>query len=157
MRASLTPGNVVLVDGPYGVFTKEVATDNRSPVYIAGGIGITPFVSHILNHQKQDDYLFYAVKDVTSAILDNELRQKLGSRMVSVFSSSTKGAVGINIERGRISSEILQKYLSDPAAYNYFICGPEGMMSHAKRQLAFLGVPKKPDFYRGIWVLRPRF
>ena len=44
-------------------------------------------------------------------------------------------------ERGHLRSEILAKYLPDPARYRYYICGSEAFMHTAATALTALHVP----------------
>jgi predicted ferric reductase len=65
---SIQAGDSVLVDGPYGDFSYK-NFDNKSQIWIAGGIGITPFFSMIQNIEK--DYkvdLYYSVKEIGEAV-----------------------------------------------------------------------------------------
>src|SRR5262249_45718886 len=41
---ALKPGDRLMVSGPFGVFTRGIAGSGRPVVFIAGGIGITPFL-----------------------------------------------------------------------------------------------------------------
>ena len=134
-------GASVFVDGPYGEFTEEVNADPAAPrVFIAGGIGITPFVDHVLSEQNADQWLFHACKVPEEAPFSAQLRQRLGSRYVSIFSRVNTPA-GPSDERGRISAEILARYLPDPAHYHYYLCGSDGFMQTTADSLTSLGVP----------------
>jgi 3-phenylpropionate/trans-cinnamate dioxygenase ferredoxin reductase subunit len=140
--ALMTAGEHVLIDGPYGVFTEEIIVDTETPaVFMAGGIGITPFVKHVMNRrQKENTWVFYSNRYQRTAMFRAYLKQLLGSRYVDVLSKeSTPGRQ--NDERGYVSKEIISKYISDPLACRYFICGPEAMMETSKHALLELGVP----------------
>ena len=54
-------GATMYIDGPYGTFT-QVANLNSGEtiVFIAGGIGITPFLMHLFNPKLKNKQLFYA-------------------------------------------------------------------------------------------------
>ena len=53
MRDALEVGTEVLVRGPYGRFDSAIAGKNQ--VWIAGGIGVTPFLSTIRAMDKGDN------------------------------------------------------------------------------------------------------
>ncbi|HUC90035.1 MAG TPA: ferredoxin reductase family protein [Patescibacteria group bacterium] len=136
-------GSTVLIDGPYGVFTKEIDVSPSTPVvYIAGGIGVTPFVRHILTSPRASQFMFYVNQTSQSGAFRDELKAYLGDRFVDVLSRES-GADQPGIAYGRISEQIVKQYLSRPEQYGYFICGPQPMINAAKVILENIGVPKR--------------
>lgn len=135
-------GDQVLVDGPHGVFTSQLGPKEKA-VFVAGGIGITPFVQHLLEDEMGNHRLFFANQSKESAAFHTGLKSRLGDRHVDIFAND-QGETSLNVEKGYISSEILSKYLGDAiSSYRYFICGPKPMMQAAKSSLLALGVPEK--------------
>lgn len=128
----------IFVDGPYGVFTDELVLHPDEPtVFVAGGIGITPFVDHIMTDSAPDQWLFYANKTAASSAFAPNLKEKLGDRFVPILSGDTT-ATG---ETGYIRAQLFTKYLGDPRRYHYFICGPAKMMEVTTLALLDLDVP----------------
>ena len=142
--ASIPIGSPIYVDGPYGVFTAEKTQDPDMPsIYIAGGIGITPFLKHALNGKNYHQFLFYANQSRESAVLREQLKKQLGKQQIDVFSRENPGTIAEqNVEYGYLSENIVKKYVADPTAYEYYICGPEGMLEATKSMLVNLHVPK---------------
>jgi predicted ferric reductase len=139
--AKLNEGDELFVDGPYGEFMADVTLDVPQPtVYIAAGIGVTPFVDPILTGLQTDSWLFYANKYQESATFSGQLRAQLGNRFVSILSRENTPAVP-NDERGHISVDIIRRYLPEPSRYHYYICGSEGFMGAAEKVLHSAGVP----------------
>ncbi len=140
----ITAGNSMLVDGAYGIFTEELNKNPELPsVFIAGGIGITPFVSHVLDSASDaDQVLFYANRTKDSGVFRSELKKKLGDKYIDVLSRD-KSKASASDERGYISEVLINKYVDKPERYNYFICGPQGMMDASKTAIESLGVPKE--------------
>ncbi len=137
---SLQDGDELFLDGPYGGFMADIPDVGSQPtVYIAAGIGITPFVDAIISGREQDSWLFYANQRPESAAFSRQLQKRLGPRYVSVLSRVDTPA-SANDEHGHIRADIIQKYLEDPAAYHYYICGSEGFMKSAKHALHVAGV-----------------
>ncbi len=137
----LQPGTKLYVDGPYGTFTEQIQTSLDKPVvFVAGGIGITPFVDHILRSSSDEQWLFYANQTKESAVFSAPLKAKLGEHCVSILSAETSAVENANDERGYVSPGLFQKYLIRPADYTYFICGPPRMMDITKESLIGLGV-----------------
>lgn len=132
-------GKKIHVSNPFGEFLEPY--DQSSPtVFIAGGIGITPFVQAILSPNAHDDtWLFYANRTHASSILTERLKSARGSRTVNIYSDEVELQAGD--ARGYFDTAILQKYLADPTAYTYYVCGPQGFMEAAKSALSSLSVP----------------
>lgn len=139
--AKLTTGTEVALGGPYGLFTRSLLSDSADPVvYIAGGIGITPFVQRITDENGQrEQWLFAANRTHAGAVNVNDMERIIGDRCVAIYSQepAMQGE-----EYGRITEEIFTKYLKNPRAYSYYICGPQGFTAEAMRILRTLGVPK---------------
>lgn len=130
-------GTTLFVDGPYGVFTDELRQlEGKPAVFIAGGIGITPFVEHVLSGTTSEQWLFYGNKTKESSAFATNLQQKLGDRFVPVLSNDASAT-----ETGYMRAELFAKYLPDPTRYHYFICGPHAMMEAAVQALLTLDVP----------------
>ncbi len=139
--ASMAVDQTVSVDGPYGVFTKEIIINPSLPrVYIAGGIGITPFVRHALS-SNADQLMFYANRNPEGAVYRDILKNRLGKAFIDVTSSGS-GIGQPQIEHGRINTRILSKYIHKPRRYHYYICGPTGMVDTVVSSLRVLEVPE---------------
>lgn len=127
--AGLQAGEFVFVDGPYGSFTQ--GSDRLGErVYIAGGIGITPFVWRIT---KLDDpariHLFHLVREAEGLLFRDVLASVLGAHYVPVVGSQT----------GRLKAADLDSRLLDHAVF--FVCGSPGFVEGWQRQLRSHGVP----------------
>ncbi|MEL6299419.1 MAG: ferric reductase-like transmembrane domain-containing protein [Pseudomonadota bacterium] len=75
VREELEPGGKVLVRGPYGRFDAAKA-DGKKQVWIAGGIGLTPFLSKLRAMEKGDAreiHFAYAARNKDEAIFLDEL------------------------------------------------------------------------------------
>mgnify|MGYP000356005588 CR=1 FL=1 len=132
-------GDYVLVDGPYGVFTSELDQEQQEPVFIAGGIGITPFVRRARDSDKA--LLIYANQTASTAVLRDTLKNALGERMVEVYSHE-QGEARPGIEYGFLTADIIRRYVTNPSTRHFYICGPKIMMKIARNTLTGLGVPE---------------
>lgn len=135
----LLGADTVLIDGPYGVFTSEVPVHDRPSVFIAGGIGITPFVRHIVQDTSKKHWLFYANQTKQTAVFSDYLRHKMGDQYIGILSREA-APTSTNDEHGHISEQILKSHLENPHTYDYYICGPTSFISAAKNCLLGLGV-----------------
>lgn len=134
-------GDNMLIDGPYGVFTDEININPGKPaVFIAGGIGITPFVKHCLETEG-DRVLFYAVRTSNSPAFKNILEPVIKDRLVMVVEKDDSPAKD-NDERGFLTEEIIKKYIDNSKPYEFYICGPEKMMKSVESIIKSMGVTK---------------
>lgn len=138
--SQVQPGESVYVGGPFGSFTQEIESSDQPVVFIAGGIGITPFVDHILRGDEgRETWLFFASPTPERAVCLPMLREELGPRCVPVYNDSTDST---DAEAGYIDADLIKKYLTSPADYHYFICGPAPMMKAVSSSLTALGVSR---------------
>lgn len=133
--ASIKPGEIASVEGAFGRFNYALYK-NFNQVWIAGGIGITPFLS-MAQQLKDPQYqvtLYYSVRTPDEAVYLQELIQ-LGSTnpnfKVIPFYSKTMG---------RLSAETIAKQVGDITKFDFFICGPPPMMKSMKEQLKKLNI-----------------
>lgn len=135
----------VMLDGPYGVFTQNLPSQDEL-VLIAGGIGITPFMHLIMrcNPDSPRPHLFYSVKTESDIAYRKTIDAHLGNRAVYLLTQSMASRAQSNIESGRISREILDKHISRPLTdYHFLVCGPPGMVKAVKKMLFTAGVSKQ--------------
>lgn len=129
-----TPGAHVYVEGPYGRFSYEYFK-NKKQLWIAGGIGVTPFVSMIksipVDYQVK---FYYLVSDISEAVFENEIKQIV----------TQKNNIQFNLHeskiKGRLQAENLAQLLPDLKEYEIFICGPAGMMYSLRDQFKKIGI-----------------
>lgn len=143
----LKEGTNVKVEGPYGKFS-ILNYPSKKYVFVAGGIGITPFLSMIrsLNNKNNSHNdlesidLYYCVVNSKEAVFLKELEEiskKLKNKKINfkinVFCSS---------ENGFINSDYIIK--NSPEIFNskVFICGPPVMMNSIKQQFINSGINK---------------
>jgi len=111
-------------------------------VFIAGGAGITPFIS-ILRQLKKDNkltgnVLLFANKTEQDVILKDELDEMLGQNHIDVIANpAAPGATGSHIDKNLIS-----QYLTAKTEYAY-ICGPDEFVADMKRYLLELGLKEE--------------
>lgn len=138
VREELQPGMQVLVRGPYGRF--DPAKAGKKQIWLAGGIGLTPFLSAMRAMQPGDDraiHLVYAAREEKDAIFLDELKQRakeLGNiTLIPLFSDEGDFA--------RV--DIMKEKLPDPLdSYDYFLCGPKPMINGLTKDLKKEGVPR---------------
>jgi ferredoxin-NADP reductase len=108
-------------------------------VFIAGGAGITPFISIFRDLKEKDDIgsnrLLFANKTRADIILEDEFKSLLGDSFVNILSDEQVDGY----HHGRITEEFIRENVTD-FNQNFYICGPPPMIRDVERQLISLGV-----------------
>lgn len=146
--ASLSTGDSVRVDGPYGLFSPEAHAVDAPLVLIAGGVGATPMLSMLRSMlpEGRKVHFIWANRTRQDIVLSDELatleRQHADLRVTHVL--SRERTVESPHQAGRIDKPMLQRLLGGDSSENalYFVCGPQSMMRSVTRDLRSLGVPK---------------
>lgn len=143
-------GTPILLEGPYGslVLHDDV---NIPAVFLAGGIGVTPFRSMILdatNRRLQHPlFLFYSNrKPEDAAYLDElrELEQKNPRfKLITVFTGNDDSPLDGVTERSHITVDMVAKYVGDLAVPIFYVSGPPKMVSAMEVLLARADVSYK--------------
>jgi ferredoxin-NADP reductase len=125
---NLKKGDEVEITGPLGTFffEEEIKDDL---VFIAGGSGITPFISMMRyiedKNLKNKITLIYSVKKSDEIMFLGEIeRIKENGIINKVVYTVTGEDPEWDGERGRISERIIKGNVTDPKNKVYFICGP---------------------------------
>jgi ferredoxin-NADP reductase len=141
----MKPGDWASIDGPYGKFTCECEFEKI--LFLAGGIGITPFYSIIkyctVKKLPTSMKLLYGVKNEKEIAFKTELdemqHQNPNLNVVYVVfepSSNWKGRTGI------ITADLIQNEVPDFTEYLFYLCGPPGMVIAMQKLAASLGLPE---------------
>lgn len=141
------------VQEPMGHFTIDMdPTNKRHLVMVAGGSGITPFMSHIKSILKWEPNsiisLIYANRNIDSIIFKKELEElqaKIEGRFHVIYILD-EAPLTWQGPSGLLNPEMLKEILHripDWGVDNtlYLMCGPEGMMHNVETFLADYGIP----------------
>lgn len=124
VREELQPGKTVQIRGPYGRF--DMTNAGNKQIWLAGGIGLTPFLSALRAMEAGDArqiHLVYAAREEQDAIFLDELKERAASlgnvTLIPLFSDEGNFA--------RV--DMMKQKLPDPLdTYDYFLCGPKPMI-----------------------------
>lgn len=142
-------GTKVEVSAPSGNFEYQPLRDAETVICVAGGSGITPFLS-MANAVADGDEDFKLVLLYGSRNYDNilfrdelaELEKKCDKiKVVHVLSDEGKEIEGT--EKGFITAELIKKYAPADAEYSVFLCGPQQMYAFVDKELEKLALPRK--------------
>jgi ferredoxin-NADP reductase len=150
---SLPSNSTIQATGIYGSFTLP-ANSAEPLLFIAGGIGITPFISHLrylkaLN-EKRDITLVYAVAD-TSEIAYGDILRESGINVIIVTGLAvTTNTDWTYIHQPHITQDTLSDSVADISSRHAYISGPPAMVTATKRHLKQLSIKKvKTDYFTG--------
>lgn len=111
-------------------------------VFIAGGAGITPFISIFRDQGSRGklngNSLIFANKTKNDIILEKELKELLGESFINILSAEKTTEYNF----GNISEDFLKTNISG-FDKQFYVCGPPPMMESVISYLEHLGVAKK--------------
>lgn len=138
------PGDHFTMTEPSGEFHYETLRDKKRIVCIAGGAGITPFLSMAKSMVEGDEpyemTLFYGARDEARIAFKPELDAlaEKGLKVIYVLSDEERPGY----EHGFVSASLLEKYV-DVRDVSFFLCGPKAMYDFILKELAPYGLPVK--------------
>lgn len=141
-------GTKLKVSGPFGSFTLH--EDSKKPaVFLAGGIGITPFRS-IIEYAAQEKlphkiYLFYSNKTPQSTAFFKDLEDfaKQNKNFIFVPTCTEYEGKGWRYELGRCNINMVKKYVKDLKKATFYSAGPPGMVAAMKQMLLEAGIKEE--------------
>ena len=146
---NLPLGSDVQIDGPTGRFVLE-ERGLHPAVFIAGGIGITPFMSMIKEAFQMPSprpiTLFYSNSSPAAAAFLNDLTamayENCFLEVVPTVSAPESVVLGDwEGERGLIDLAMLSRHVPNLQEAEYYIAGPSGMVSAMETLITGAGVP----------------
>ena len=111
-------------------------------VFIAGGAGVTPFISIFRKLRKdgkvEGNKLIFGNKKKEDIILENEFNDLLGDNFINILSDEkTEGH-----DHGLIDRKYLEKHMGNRDQY-FYVCGPPPMMEMVLDALEELEIPEE--------------
>ncbi len=144
---SMPIGASAHIDGPFGSLTLHNKR-TRPAVFIAGGIGITPFMS-ILRQAAQDQLphqlsLIYSNRRPEDAAFLTELQtleqRNKNFRLIATMTEMDKSARSWQGETGLIDGSLLKRTIGDILAPIYYLVGPPALVAAMRQALNLVGI-----------------
>ena len=141
-------GDTLTVSGPHGNFYFNPLFHDNNMICIAGGSGITPFMSMIreivdrglprtltliYGNRHTDDIIFH--EQLTS--ISNRFDR---IRYIPVIEEASQDYQG---QCGLITADLIKKVAGASESTTFFLCGPQGMYDFCLPQIEHLGVARR--------------
>jgi predicted ferric reductase len=140
----LQAGDQVEVFGSYGEFTSYLFYGFKKQIWIAGGIGITPFLSmlgyEVRNQDIKTVWLFYATRTTEDAVYDAEINQLINDTPNPQYPDHISYLQHASSRDGQLTAALIQEKVGDLTDYAILLCGPPPLMRGLKQQFVELGV-----------------
>jgi ferredoxin-NADP reductase len=138
-------GDVLETSSPAGTFTYNPLFHGRDLVFLAGGSGITPFMSMIREVAdrglKRNICLVYGSRTPGDVVFQQELAEIAGRHgnvtFDVVISDPPAGFTG---RTGFLSASCIDDCVGEVGNQMFYLCGPEAMYAFCEGELATLGV-----------------
>lgn len=150
----LKKGDIAIIMGPYGTFGKRFLKHDKDMIWIAGGIGITPFLS-LAKHESihpsgRNIHLIWIIKNKSDAFHDQELiaEMKRNPRFSYTHWFSDK--------QGRITCENIVDIVGGKKQLTnrlIFMCGPPAMMYSLSKGLHKMNIPYRHIIFEDFNML----
>lgn len=156
--AQLQPGATMELDGPFGAMTLHKKTE-RPAVLIAGGIGITPFMSMIRHaahsHSPQPLVLLYSNRRPEDTAFLAELQALAAAhphlQLLATMTDMAHSSQAWTGATSLIDSAFLRKAASGLSAPIFYVSGPPPMVSAMRDTLEAAGIDeddvRSEEFY----------
>ncbi len=156
---SLIEGKTIIASQLAGDFT--LSRDKKKKlVFLAGGIGVTPFrsmIKYLLDKkEKRDIIMYYANKsfsDIAYEDIFSKAQEELGIKIIHVLDDSNGVPNGFSFEKGPITMDMIKNEVPDYKDRIFYVSGPKLMVDSFKKELSDLGISRlhiKTDFFPGF-------
>ncbi|MBI4029405.1 MAG: oxidoreductase [Candidatus Blackburnbacteria bacterium] len=155
---SLKLGDTIVASQLAGEFTlpKDVT---KKLVFVAGGIGITPFramLKYLLDKkEKRSIIVFYSEKAADDFVYKDVLdrtRKELGVEVIYTITDKENVPANWKGKVGRIDAKMIKDEAPDFNRWQFYLSGPHSMAEGTRQTLLEMDIPKgqiKVDFFPG--------
>ena len=146
---AVTSGQQVTVEGPYGCF--DFQSPQPSQVWVAGGIGITPFLARLEHlartpHTNQSIHFWYCVQTEQESLFPENLDQLCEAANVSLHRM-------VAAHQQVLTPEIIAQHMHSLNHCSVWFCGPAGFAQSLRHGLQKYGLAQQ-DFHAERFNMR---
>ncbi|MBQ7957971.1 MAG: iron-sulfur cluster-binding domain-containing protein [Clostridia bacterium] len=143
-------GTEVEVSAPSGNFEYQPIRDAKKVICIAGGSGITPFISMANAIADGDEdfemTLLYGSRNIDNILFKDELKEleeKCDKIKVVHFLSDKYAKIPRGCRKGFIDAKRIKELAPKDEPYSIFICGPQQMYEFVDKEIEKLKLERK--------------
>lgn len=148
--SKLEAGKEIKIFGPMGQFVLDEDNQDEN-VFIAGGIGITPFHSILMNAAVNNSTklltLFVSFSMPQDLVFFDELAKlpqiHPNIKIIYTITKPQESQMPWNEETGRISDTMIKKYVADISQCIFYIVGPPSMVEGTQKLLEEMNIPNE--------------
>ena len=141
--SKLKVGDKAIVYGPYGHLGDKFSDSSKNSVFIAGGIGIAPFLSMFkqaaIDNKETSVNLFYCTKYNKEATFEDELQQIATSKKNLNYCNQCSR----EIYGGHLAIKQIKSCAPNTSNTDIYLCGPTKMMNELTLDLVKSGYEKQ--------------
>lgn len=159
LAKTLNLGQKVTIEGPYGRFSFEPSSARQ--VWIAGGVGVTPFISrleYLAHQQSQRAQVLSADQDSSAQIVFFLcVRSDQGPIVERVRSLSESAGVNLHVissDQGKsLTANLIMQTVPEWNQAHFWFCGPGPMGVQLRKKLVVAGLPDS-RFHQELFDMR---
>ena len=144
----IKPGTRLESSSPAGQFYHNPLFHGDDLIFLAGGSGITPFMSMIREVTDRGIarrmHLIYGCRTEDDVVFEKELQERAATfsnfKLSLVISEPT---IGFNGPSGFITADLIRKRIGDLENRMFYVCGPEAMYSFVLDELQRAEIPNR--------------
>lgn len=155
---AMKPGEAIVASQRDGDFT--LPKNPQQPlVFVAGGIGITPFrsmIRYLLDTNDRRPVTLFAAcktsKDIVYKALFDEAQEKIGMKTYYLLDAEQALPSGDVYIPGRLSPDVIVQHVPNYEQCVYYLSGPQMMVQAYKKLIRGMGIPRshiKIDYFPG--------
>ena len=137
LHDKLQPGTPAKAAGPFGGFDYRHGGDKQ--IWIAGGVGITPFISWIRSLDETFDRhvdFYYSVNHASEALFVDEINAAAAAH------PTLRARLVDSSRAGFLTSDAVTSEMGSPSESWVYMCGPPAMMKAMASGFEKLGIPR---------------
>ncbi len=141
-------GDKFTINGPSGVFTYCPVYQDKHSVFLAGGSGVTPFVSmvkEIIERGQTDRHIdfIFGCRRPEIAISHDEL-EKIAKQYKNInYHLIVSDDIPTKHKKGFITADLIKEIVKEVEKPTFFICGPPVMSKFVTKELEKLKIKSK--------------